>query len=388
MANPDHLAILNEGVEAWNTWRHETRYDPRDRYPDFVKPDLKGWDGSFLRVFSFDRWVYRAKPHPSEMREINQQLRDGLFTDEMLRDGWRTLNGADLWFTDLSDSDLRHVSLVGADLRRAKLVGANLQGAALYSARCEGADFTGANLLGAQLEAANLTGAVMCGVKAQNVNLQHAILVDTDLSDADVSGSRIYGVSAWNVSAPRANQSNLVLTKPDDSTITVDNLEVAQFIHLLLRNQTIRSVIDTITSKLVLVLGNFSAERKAVLVEIGAAFRRQNYLPVLFDFDAPTNRDLTETIVTLAHMARFVVADITGARSVAHELAHVIPVLPSVPIQPIVSTMDVEYAMFEHWRRFPWVLNTLIYTDAQELSAAIPSRIIASLEDKLREVKR
>ena len=34
---------------------------------------------------------------------------------------------------------------------------------------------------------------------------------------------------------------------------TVDNIEVAQFIYLLLHNQKIRDVIDTITSKTVLI---------------------------------------------------------------------------------------------------------------------------------------
>lgn len=47
--------------------------------------------------------------------------------------------------------------------------------------------------------------------------------------------------------------------------ITVDNLEVAQFIYLLLNNEKIRQVIDTITSKVVLILGRFTDERKSVI---------------------------------------------------------------------------------------------------------------------------
>jgi hypothetical protein len=93
--------------------------------------------------------------------------------------------------------------------------------------------------------------------------------------------------------------------------ITVDNVEVAQFIYLLLHNEKIREVIDTIAKKAVLILGRFAGERKAVLDAIREKLRRQNYLPILFDFEKPASRDLTETISTLAHMARFIIADLT-----------------------------------------------------------------------------
>jgi hypothetical protein len=51
----------------------------------------------------------------------------------------------------------------------------------------------------------------------------------------------------------------------EEPIITVDNIEVAQFIYLMLHNEKIRDVIDTITSKAVLILGRFTGERKAVL---------------------------------------------------------------------------------------------------------------------------
>jgi hypothetical protein len=76
-------------------------------------------------------------------------------------------------------------------------------------------------------------------------------LVCTDLRDADVTGCRIYGISAWDVKLERAKQQSLVISFGDEPEITVDNIEVAQFIYLMLRNQKIRDVIDAITSKAV-----------------------------------------------------------------------------------------------------------------------------------------
>jgi hypothetical protein len=57
----------------------------------------------------------------------------------------------------------------------------------------------------------------------------------------------------------------LIITKENEPEITVDNIEVAQFIYLLMHNQKIRDVIDTITSKVVLILGRFTPKRKQVL---------------------------------------------------------------------------------------------------------------------------
>jgi len=55
-------------------------------------------------------------------------------------------------------------------------------------------------------------------------------------------------------------QKGLVITDVNEPPIQADNLEVAQFIYLLLNNHKIRIVIDTITSKVVLILGRFTPE--------------------------------------------------------------------------------------------------------------------------------
>ena len=144
--------------------------------------------------------------------------------------------------------------------------------------------------------------------------------METDLTGADLTGCRVYGVSAWGLKLERTKQQNLVITRADEPEITVDNIEVAQFIYLMLHNQKIRDVIDTITSKAVLILGRFTDERKAVLDALREELRKRNYLPILFDFNVPATRDITETVTLLARMARFVVADITDARSIPQEL--------------------------------------------------------------------
>jgi hypothetical protein len=71
-----------------------------------------------------------------------------------------------------------------------------------------------------------------------------------------------------------------------------------------MNNENIRHVIDTITSKVVLILGRFTPERKAVLDALRDELRKRDYLPVLFDFQKPDSKDFTGTVITLANMAR------------------------------------------------------------------------------------
>ena len=186
----------------------------------------------------------------------------------------------------------------------------------------------------------------------------------------------------------RAKQENLVITPSDEPVITVDNLKIAQFTYLLLNNREIRDVIDTVAKKAVLILGRFTTERKAVLDGLRDALRTQGYLPILFDFDKPASRDLTETISTLAHLARFVIADLTDAKSIPQELQMIVPNLPSVPVQPLILTSQHEYGMFEHFTRFPWVLPVYRYSDEVILLQSLQEKVVAPAEQKAKELEK
>ena len=156
-------------------------------------------------------------------------------------------------------------------------------------------------------------------------------MLDADLNHADLTGAFVFGTSAWNLKLEKTKQRDLVITEFNQPPITVDNIEVAQFIHLLRHNEKIDQFIDTITSKAVLILGRFTAERKAVLDAIRDELRNNHYLPIVFDFEKPKNLDKDETITLLARMAKFIIADISDAKSVLHELRAIVPDLPSSP---------------------------------------------------------
>ena len=61
------------------------------------------------------------------------------------------------------------------------------------------------------------------------------------------------------------------------------------------------------------------------------------------------------------------------------------PELPSVPVQPLLAASEHEYGMFEHFKRFPWVLPIYRYQDQASLLAELEMQVIAPAEAKARE---
>ncbi|WP_245281079.1 hypothetical protein [Desulfitobacterium hafniense] len=54
-------------------------------------------------------------------------------------------------------------------------------------------------------------------------------------------------------------------------------------------------------------------------------------------------------------MSRFVIADLSSVRSIGHELAIIVPKLPSVTFYPIILKGEKEYGMFNDLLIYHWV---------------------------------
>lgn len=345
MGHPEHLAVLRFGSAVWNQWRMD--------HPNVV-PDL--------------RRAHFKEAHFSRANLSGADLTLAYF-------GRADLTGADLTGANLSEASLRHANLSKANLLKAKVLNADLTRADFFGASLESADLSGAYLEGANFSRANLDGATLVGS-----DLRLAVAVDTTFRRADLTGCFVYGISAWNTVMDGAQQRDLVITRSDESPVTTDNLQVAQFLYLLLNNRAIRDVIETVGKKAILILGRFADQRKPVLDRIRNELRSSGLIPILFDFTGPENRDITETVSTLAHLARAIIADVTDARSVPQELMAIVPTLPSVPVLPIIAAPQKPYGMFEHFRHFPWVHQVFSYTCDQDMCEWLAADFRAALQ--------
>jgi uncharacterized protein YjbI with pentapeptide repeats len=383
MANLQHLEILQSGVAQWNKWR---RQHPRI-HPDLSNDELPGELDEDVR-FLVSAVVNEVVPGRAPADE------GGL--------AGTVLNGINFRRTNLANVRLDSAMLIEADLSEANLRDASLSSCVLTGAKMTridacGANFNAATLRWAELSRAKLTGANLRLANADGVRARHADLRDTDLfyasfvmadlSGADLSGASVYGISAWDVDLREATQERLVITRATEPIVTIDDLQVAQFLHLIISNQNIRTVIDTLATKVVLILGRFTPERKAVLEVVRDELRSRGFVPILFDFDRPASRDFTETVVTLAHLARFIIADLTDPASLPKELEAIVPRL-AVPLLPLIERGSRPYAMFSDYWKYDWVLDIVEYPTAASLRRSFDRLVVRPAERAARSLAR
>jgi uncharacterized protein YjbI with pentapeptide repeats len=363
MANSEHLELLRQGVDVWNAWRDQKRS---------ILPDLRGANLGGVNLGGAN---------------LGGAILSGA-----------NLGGANLDTAILTESNLRGANLSRANLMRADLTLANLGGTILSGANLSEANLSWADLIGADLTAANLgranlggailSGANLDGANLGRANLGRAQLVETNLVDAALTDCRVYGVSAWGVKLNEGTkQQGLIITPENEPSVTVDDLEVAQFVYLLLHNEKIRSVIDTIGRKGVLLLGRFTEGRIAVLERLQDELRKRGYLPIVFNFDKPETKDFTETIRLLAGLSKLVIADIANPKSSPLELYASVPEI-MVPFQPIIEEGEKPFAMLQDlWiKHRDWVFEPIYYSSLDALVAALDEKIIMPAEARFDQL--
>jgi hypothetical protein len=371
MADAEQLALLKAGVEGWNKWRKKEPSKQVDLIGAYLpKVDLRG----------------------ANLNEAN--LSEAMLSEANLSKA--KLSGADLTRVNLSEANLDRANLSGADLGEANLVDAHLSKADLSEADCDLADFSLANLSGADLSGADLfradfTRANISNANLTGVNLTNGNLVWSNISNAKISDSNVFGVNVWDLEGEFSEQNNLNIAPPGEPSITVDSIEVAQFIYLILKNKKIRDVINILTSKSVLILGRFAIpERKAILDALREKLREYDLLPIVFDFDRPTDKDFTETIKTLAGLSLFVIADVTNPKSSPLELQATVPDY-QIPFVPIIQEGEHPFAMMvDLQKKYNWVLDTISYDSLDTLIEILKPHIIdpaIKKRDKLRLIK-
>jgi len=353
-----HLDLLMRSLAApldyseWNHWRR--------RFPKAV-PDLRG---AILRDVDLDKLEFRR----ARLAEAN-------------------LSGSSLVGRDLSGADLRNAILWGTDLRgaclrKAKLNGAWFQDALLSEVDLREADLRGARILGCILNRANLCGANMSGALFWGTSVWE---VERD-KDTDQTGVGI-GLGLFE---PMGDVLFKSRSLPPD-TARVNDIVVADFLsHINYNRSNIASILNAASQNIVLILGRFSGEQRQVLTALESALSSMQYVPIVFDFEEPLQRDLVETVAILAGLSHFVVADLSFPHSTPLESHLIIPDI-AVPFVPIIRKGQTPFSMFfTLQRKYPWVLPLVKYAGKGSLERQLRQSVVSRAErlaEKLRKMK-
>jgi len=360
--NKTHLRLLEQALASpqndneWNDWRK--------RHPH-IKPDLRGanlerLDLSYLRLDSVlltaanltDCNLVGAHLSEADLRKatlFNTNLREARLQDSHLEGAW--LHGANLTLGDLRRTHLREALLSSCTLNQARLQGADLRGAYIW-------------------------GCSYSGIALDGSTRQKGIRLG--LSDFD-----------WINSVIEAKPGS-AFARPEVS-VEIDDLRVADFMSQISEYpERVAGMINAASSKLVLLLGRFRGKQRMVLDDLSSNLSQMGFVPMVFDFTPPENRDVIETVAILAGLSRFVIADLTNPHSVPLETQLVVPTL-AVPFIPIIRKGEPAFSMFSALKhKYPWVRPLVKYRTNADLIRRLRRNIVPRairLAEQLRKQK-
>jgi hypothetical protein len=100
-----------------------------------------------------------------------------------------------------------------------------------------------------------------------------------------------------------------------------------------------------------------------------------------------TSLTTAETVKALASMARFIIADLTDARSVLQELQAIVPNLPSLAVRLLLKKSEHEHGMLDTIRLYRSVVENT-YENVEDVIASIEENIIFPAEAKVQELRQ
>ena len=190
MANPQHIAWLQEGVEAWNARRQREDFTP-DFSADFSGEKL---GEAFVRVGKI-KTVEGVPTIPL----AGADLSDADFRNADLTDNVRVLvpgqplgmkadfSGATLAGADFTGAVLQNANFAGADIESAIFTDAKLYKSNFTYARGRGPNFERAHLSGSDFSHASLREPIFTGARLRESNFSYAYLYGAIFTNADLS---------------------------------------------------------------------------------------------------------------------------------------------------------------------------------------------------------
>lgn len=253
---------------------------------------------------------------------------------------------------------LQNSTFLNSDFREAYLGFANFYGSKFLN----GTSFIDANLDNAIIENSTFDEAVLNRTNLHNTNLRNSVIrstdlsyclfVKTDLTKTKIVNSKVYGISVWDLKTDKET-IGIDLIIREKPLITVGDIEIAQFIYLILNNEKIPNLITTMRTKVVLILGSFDDQSKPILEKIKELLPKHDLIPIVFDFNPPLEQRYIETVKTLALLSKFVIVDLSIRSGQYIEIASIVPET-EIPFATIAFEDTKASEMLKIFNAYDW----------------------------------
>jgi len=341
-------SIRLSNVSIWNDWiikRSKTTILKNRDFSLLNKKTLAGYDFSTVHFYSCT--------FPKEMVFFNCSFKNAHF-----------VNCKFLEYSRFTESDFR-------------------------SAEFKNVSFIDVNMIETVLSNCHFTKCKFVGVDFRLASLIESKFFSCTIEDCD-----IYGANVWDIDMDKKTiQKDLRIPFRGlnlKETISIDDLQLGNVIYLLLDNSNYKRWIDQSKSKSVLILGRFGSNLKTNISALKAKIRDSGLTPIVFDFEVPTSLDLIEAIVLLSFLSKFIIVDLTKARSVPAELQAILSTL-MIPVVPIIQKASKPYSTFSVTSKFKWVLPMVVYDEFQEIIKAFEKAILqpaTKLHEEIQNIKK
>ncbi len=380
------ISLSKNDCTYWNDWRKA--------HPD-VQPQLSGinfrpkrQNGKFIGI-RLDGYNF-CSTNLEGVQLQYAQITNVTFENANLRESSLIqanlntceLNNCDLTQIRLADTlmencNLKNTNLMRAFLFNSKFISTNFSNSFMAESEMTSSKFDNCKFHSTNLRNSSNQSTVFISCQIQNSNLSGSNFIGAKFIDSSMNDSTVFGINAWNVELENTIQSSLKLYSPkNETTITVDDIRIAQFINLVTNNTNLKQIISSITNKGVLILGRFSDDKLNELKELKLKLKQRGFIPIIFNFRRPEQRDFSETVMTLAGLCKFVIADITSPKSVPLELQLTIPNL-MIPFVTIIQENEKPFSMYHNlWNKYEWAFAPIAYDRIESIVSKLNKAIV------------
>jgi len=235
-----------------------------------------------------------------------------------------------------------------------------------------------------------LSNCVFKNCQLKELNFYEASLIKSEFYDCLIVDCDIFGANIWSIISENTTQKDLKIPfgqktiNRDKEQITIDDIELANIVYLLAVNSNFTKFINQSKSNFVLILGRFG-ENLERLRKIKEKLRKENFSPIVFDFESPDTLDLIEMIILLSLLSKFIIVDLSEPKSVPAELQAILSTL-MIPVVPILNRNSTVYGTYSFTNRYSWVLPVLIFDNIEEVLKVFKKAIIDPANDLYEEI--